>query len=122
MNSIIKLSKRVRSHLLLSLKDNYLVQLVVQFLELSVEIISASEARANLFGLVEQVNQDHSPRVITSRKGDAVLLSKADWESIQETLYLQSIPGFVESIREAERANDWRPEAEFLQALDEMEN
>lgn len=86
------------------------------------ESFSASEARANLFSLVEQVNQDHSPRVITSRKGDAVLLSKADWESIQETLYLQSIPGFVDSIREAEQANDWRSEAEFLQALGALDN
>ncbi len=86
------------------------------------EIVSASEARANLFSLVEQVNQDHSPRVITSRKGDAVLLSKADWESLQETLYLQSVPGLVESIREAERANDWRSEDEFLQALDDVDH
>ena len=99
-----------------------MVQLVVQVLEPSVEIVSASEARANLFGLLEQVNQDHLPRVITSRKGDAVLLSKEDWESLQETLYLQSIPGFVESVREAERANDWQPEEEFLKALDELEN
>lgn len=86
------------------------------------ESFSASEARANLFSLVEQVNQDHSPRVITSRKGDAVLLSKADWESIQGTLYLQSIPGFVDSIRETEQANDWRSEAEFLQALGALDN
>jgi antitoxin YefM len=86
------------------------------------EILSASEARANLFGLLEQVNQDHLPRVITSRKGDAVMLSKADWESLQETLYLQSIPGLVESIQESETANDWVSEAEFLQALDGMDN
>lgn len=88
----------------------------------SVEILSASEARANLFSLVEQVNQDHAPRVITSRKGDAVLLSKEDWESIQETLYLQSIPGLVESIREAEGTNDWVSEDEFLQALDDVDH
>ena len=63
------------------------------------EILSASEARAKLFSLVEQVNKDHSPRMITSRQGDAVLLSKNDWESIQETLYLVSIPGLRDSIR-----------------------
>jgi prevent-host-death family protein len=83
------------------------------------EIVSASEARANLFSLVEQVNKDHLPRVITSRKGDAVLLSKEDWESLQETLYLQSIPGLVESIKEAELADDWVTEEDFLKALDE---
>ncbi|PSB04462.1 type II toxin-antitoxin system Phd/YefM family antitoxin [Merismopedia glauca] len=86
------------------------------------EILSASEARANLFSLLEQVNQDHLPRVITSRKGDAVMLSKADWESLQETLYLQSIPGLVESIKASEKANDWVSEAEFLEALDGMED
>jgi len=47
------------------------------------QIVNASTARANLFGLVEQVNQDHLPRIITSKKGDAVLLSKEDWDSLQ---------------------------------------
>jgi antitoxin YefM len=71
---------------------------------------------------VEQVNKDHLPRMITSRKGDAVLLSKEDWESLQETIYLQSIPGLVESIGEAEQADDWVSEEDFLKALDGMEN
>lgn len=86
------------------------------------EIVSASQARANLFSLLEKVNQDHLPRVITSRKGDAVLLSREDWESLQEVIYLQAIPGLVQSIREAEQADDWVSEEEFLQALDGMEN
>ena len=63
-------------------------------------ILNASQARANLFKLLEQVNQDSKPCVITSRKGDGVLISKDDWESIQETLYLQSIPEMRESIVE----------------------
>ena len=62
------------------------------------EILNASQARANLFKLLEQVNRDSKPCVITSRKGDGVLISKDDWESIQETLYLQSISGMRESI------------------------
>ena len=86
------------------------------------EIVSASKARANLFSLVEEVNKDHLPRIITSKKGDAVLLSKDDWESLQETLYLQSIPGLVDSIREAEKADDWGSEEDFLKALNGMEN
>jgi antitoxin YefM len=86
------------------------------------EIFSASEARANLFSLVEQVNRDHLPRVITSRQGDAVLLSKEDWESIQETLYLQSVPGLIESVREAEQADDWVSEEDFMQALNGLED
>lgn len=64
------------------------------------DIHSASQARANLFKLLEQVNKESKPCVITSRKGDGVLISKDDWESIQETLYLQSIPGMRETIVE----------------------
>ena len=86
------------------------------------EILSASEARANLFGLVEQVNNDHLPREITSRKGNAVLLSKEDWDSLQETLYLQSIPGFGQSVKAAEQADEWVSEAEFLRNLDAMDD
>ncbi|MDX2256334.1 MAG: type II toxin-antitoxin system Phd/YefM family antitoxin [Pseudanabaenaceae cyanobacterium bins.39] len=88
----------------------------------SMKILNASEARAKFFSLVEQVNKDHLPRFITSRQGDAVLLSKSDWESIQETLYLQSIPNLVDSIRSAEQANDWVSEDEFLGALNGLED
>lgn len=86
------------------------------------EITNASTARANLFSLIEQVNQDHLPRVITSKKGDAVLLSKQDWESLQETLYLQSIEGLVESVKQTELEDDWVSEEEFLRVLDEVED
>ncbi len=86
------------------------------------DIFSATEAKDNLFDLVEQVNIDHLPIVITSENGDAILLSKKDWESLQETLYLQSIPGFVQSIKEAEKSDDWVSEEEFLRALDDVED
>ena len=71
------------------------------------DIFSATEAKDNLFELVEQVNVEHLPRVITSDNGDAILLSKKDWESLEETLYLQSIPGFLQSIQEAEKSDYW---------------
>ena len=64
------------------------------------DIHSASQARANLFKLLEQVNKESKPCIITSHKGDGVLISKNDWENIQETLYLQSIPGMQEAIIE----------------------
>lgn len=86
------------------------------------DIFSATEAKDNLSELVEQVNIDHLPRIITSENGDAILLSKKDWESLQETLYLQSIPGFVQSIKEAEESDDWVCEEEFLRALDDVED
>jgi antitoxin YefM len=86
------------------------------------DIVNASKARSNLFRLLEEVNKNHLPKIITSRKGDAVLVSREDWETLQETLYLQSIPNFVESIQEAEEADDWVSEEEFMRELDGMEN
>jgi antitoxin YefM len=54
--------------------------------------ISASEARQRLFPLLEQVNTDHQPVRITSRAGDAVLMSADDYDSWQETVYLLRSP------------------------------
>ncbi|MGB3535199.1 MAG: type II toxin-antitoxin system Phd/YefM family antitoxin [Microcoleaceae cyanobacterium] len=61
-------------------------------------IISVTEARQKLFGLVDRVNESHEPITITGKRGNAVLISEEDWCSIEETLYLQSIPGVWESI------------------------
>lgn len=54
--------------------------------------ISASEARRRLVTLLEQVNTDHEPVRITSKAGDAVLMSASDYDSWQETVYLLSSP------------------------------
>ena len=62
--------------------------------------ISASEARANLYRLMDEVAQSHDPLLITGKRGNAVLLSETDWNAIQETLYLLSVPGMRESIVE----------------------
>ena len=51
-------------------------------------IISASTARAKLFPLIEQVNQDQAPVIITSNAGNAVLVSESEWESILETAFI----------------------------------
>lgn len=63
-------------------------------------ILSVTEARQTLFGLVDQVNDSHEPVTITGKRGNAVLVSEQDWKAIQETLYLKSIPGVWESIEE----------------------
>lgn len=55
-------------------------------------VITASEARAQLFPLIEQVNNDSTPVIITSKKGNAVLVSESEWESILETVYLLRTP------------------------------
>ena len=64
-----------------------------------VKTITASKARANLYRLVEQAVQSSEPVQITSKRGSAVLVSVQDWNAIQETVYLLSIPGMRESIR-----------------------
>ena len=54
--------------------------------------LTASEARKSLFPLIEQVNDDHLPVEITSKRGDAVLMSKADYDALTETAYLLRVP------------------------------
>lgn len=62
--------------------------------------LTASEARANLYRLIDQAAESHQPIHITGKRTSAVLLSTEDWEAIQETLYLLAIPGMRESIKE----------------------
>ena len=61
--------------------------------------ISATEARKSLYRLLDEVSESHEPVLITGKRGNAVLISEDDWRSVQETLYLMSIPGMRESIR-----------------------
>ncbi len=61
---------------------------------------NVTNARQNLFRLIEQVNEEHEPLLITGKKGSAVLDSADDWRAIEETLFLNSIPGMTESIRD----------------------
>jgi antitoxin YefM len=67
--------------------------------------ITASEARKNLFPLIEKVNDDRTPIEITSRRGDAVLLSRADYEALEETAHLLRVPAnarrLIESLQQA---------------------
>ena len=63
--------------------------------------ISASEARQRLFPLIQQVNNDHEPVRIASRAGDAVLMSAADYDSWQETVYLLRSPENARRLMEA---------------------
>lgn len=62
--------------------------------------LTASEARANLYRLLDQTAESHQPITIAGKRNNAVLISAEDWEAIQETLYLLSVPGMRESIKE----------------------
>lgn len=64
-------------------------------------ILTASEARANLYRLIDQAAESHEPILIAGKRTSAVLVSADDWRAIQETMHLISIPGMRESIREA---------------------
>jgi prevent-host-death family protein len=59
-----------------------------------------NEAQQTLPDLIEAVSQSHQPIVIAGKSSNAVLLSESDWSAIQETLYLMSVPGMRESIKE----------------------
>jgi len=61
-------------------------------------VLSATEARANLFRLIDEIAESHQPVVISGKRNSAVLVSHDDWAAIQETLYLTSIPGMRKSI------------------------
>ena len=61
--------------------------------------ISITKARANLYQTVSEVNESSQPITITNNRGkNAVLIGEEDWKAIQETLYLNSIPGLIQSI------------------------
>jgi prevent-host-death family protein len=62
--------------------------------------MSATEARKQLYKLLDEVSQSHEPVQITGKRGNAVLVSEDDWRAVQETLYLVSIPGMRKSILE----------------------
>jgi len=63
--------------------------------------INATKARESLYKLIAEVNESSTPITITNNRGkNAVLLAENDWNAIQETLYLVSVPGLAESIIE----------------------
>ncbi|HIG66213.1 MAG TPA: type II toxin-antitoxin system Phd/YefM family antitoxin [Porticoccaceae bacterium] len=62
--------------------------------------LNVTEARANLYKLIDDATVNHEPVVITGKRGNAVLLAEDDWNAINETLHLLSVPGMRESILE----------------------
>ncbi len=61
--------------------------------------LTATEARRQLYNLLDDVSNSHEPIQITGKRSTAVLISEADWKAVQETLYLSSISGMAESIK-----------------------
>ena len=67
--------------------------------------VNVTEARANLYKLIDDASVNHEPVVITGKRGNAVLLAEGDWKAINETLYLLSVPGMRTSIIEGMQEN-----------------
>ena len=61
--------------------------------------LTASEARANLYRLIDETTESHEPVIISGKRSSAVLISADDWSAIQETLHLLAVPGMRESIK-----------------------
>ena len=61
--------------------------------------LNVTEARSKLYSLIDEAAQTHQPVVITGKRNNAVLLSEDNWNAINETLFLLSVPGMRESIR-----------------------
>ena len=76
--------------------------------------ITASEARAKLYRLIDETTVSSEPVQITGQRADAVLVSMDDWRAIQETLHLLSIPGMRDSIRKGMQM----PVKDCLESLD----
>ncbi len=62
--------------------------------------LTATQARKDIYRLLDEASETHEPVQITGKRSNAVLVSEGDWRSIQETLHLMSIPGMAESIKE----------------------
>ena len=63
------------------------------------KVLNASQARSNLYGLLDETAASHEPVLITGKRSNGVLVSEEDWRAMQEMLFLLSIPGMRSSIR-----------------------
>jgi len=83
--------------------------------------VSASEARSRLFPLIQQVNDDHVPVRISSKGGDAVLMSAEDFDSWQETIYLLRSPVNARRLMEAV-ARDRSGQVTIAKTMEELQD
>ena len=76
--------------------------------------INITNARANLYQLVADVNVGFNPITIVNNKGkNAVLISEDEWKNIEETLFLSGIPGYVENINDIKNNENWDNAKEY---------
>ena len=76
--------------------------------------INITNAKNNFYKLVSDVNVGLGPITIVNNKGkNAVLISESEWKNVEETLFLSSIPGYVENIKKIKNSEDWHKTNEY---------
>ena len=65
------------------------------------KVITASQARANIYAIIDETAKTHEPILVTGKRNNIVMISQEDWSAIEETLYLNSIPNMATSIQNA---------------------
>lgn len=78
------------------------------------KVITASQARSDIYNLIDETAQSHEPIIITGKRHNAVMVSQEDWKAIEETLYLTSIQNMAQSIQDAMKA----PDSEFSESIE----
>ncbi len=76
--------------------------------------LSLLEVTTNLDQLIDQITETHQPITVKGTKNEVVIISSEDWSAIQETIYLNSISGYVDSIQQAIES----PREEWVNAKD----
>ena len=76
--------------------------------------MSVSQARADIYNIMDETAQTHEPILITGKRNNVVMLSQEDWNAIEETLYLNTIPNMASSIQESMNA----PDSEFSETIE----
>ena len=82
--------------------------------------LSSTDLRANLSSVMDRVNDDHEPVIVTRAKGrPVVMVSLEDWASMDETTYLTASPANKTALDKAIR--DWRAGgAVIVKTMDEL--
>ncbi len=78
------------------------------------KVMSVSQARKDIYNLMDETAQTHEPILITGKRNNVVMISQEDWNAIEETLYLNSIPNMAKSIQEAMNA----PDSDFSETIE----
>ena len=78
------------------------------------KVMTVSQARTNIYKIMDETSQTHQPIMITGKRNNVVMLSEEDWNAKEETLYLNSVTGMADSIKEAMDA----PDSEFSENIE----